>query len=789
MTSRILATKLRRDLRRQTAAFLAVGVTVLLGVALFGAAFDAFLNLQGSYAQVFDRLAVADVWITGGDTDAIAEEVAQLDEVAAVARRTEIDLPLRVGDDKLSGRIVGLPSDPRLNDVAVESGNRPAAEGAGVLAEQHLATTFDLQAGDEIELLIDGSWREVPVRGAAASGEYLWLAASRQEVVSLPSEFGVVFAPQSTVESLTGRHPNQVLVRLADGVDREEVAPELDRLARARGATDVFTWDEQPSNAALQEDISGFSQMALLFPLLFLTAAAMAAYTLLSRRIHQERAIIGMLRAQGVSPRAVARHYLGYGLVAGLGGAVPGVLLGVWLARALTRLYVGFLELPFTAVAFHSVTPAIGLTFGLVAGVLAAWGPARAAARISPAEAMRGVVPESGGGRTLLERVVPFASRMPATWRLVLRSISRNRRRTAMTVGGVMLALLLVLVSWSILDTVQGNLHRQFTQHDHSDLRAQFAAAGDGDVVAAIRDIDGVAAVEPTTQLPVTVTGSEGAYATVLEALPADTTLRSFAVVDGDPHGLAAHGLLVGVAMQDLIGAEVGDTVRVAVQDPRPGEVRTDVEMPIAGFVQEPLGTFAYTSRDDLADTLGAVVPATGALVALTEDADTTQVREDIEGLGAVAATQSSSALRDLMEDVTGLLVGFVTIMLACGAVLAATMIFTTASVSIAERTREVATLRASGVSTRRLARLITAEHLVVTLMGVAPGVVLGLVGGRAMMATYTTDQFALDFMVAPTTVLVTVGALFLVALAAQVPGLRALGHLDLAQTVRERGA
>lgn len=57
------------------------------------------------------------------------------------------------------------------------------------------------------------------------------------------------------------------------------------------------------------------------------------------------------------------------------------------------------------------------------------------------------------------------------------------------------------------------------------------------------------------------------------------------------------------------------------------------------------------------------------------------------------------------------------------------------------------------------------------------------------MMATYTTDQFALDFMVAPTTVLVSVGALVLVALAAQVPGLRGLGRLDLARTVRERGA
>lgn len=127
--------------------------------------------------------------------------------------------------------------------------------------------------------------------------------------------------------------------------------------------------------------------------------------------------------------------------------------------------------------------------------------------------------------------------------------------------------------------------------------------------------------------------------------------------------------------------------------------------------------------------------------------------------------------------------------MLVCGAVLAGTMIFTTVSVSIGERTREVATLRASGVSTRTIARLVTAENLLVALLGIVPGVVLGLVGGRLMMATYTTGQFALEFMVAPTTVVVSVLTILAVAAASQVPGLRSLARLDLAQTVRERAA
>jgi len=127
--------------------------------------------------------------------------------------------------------------------------------------------------------------------------------------------------------------------------------------------------------------------------------------------------------------------------------------------------------------------------------------------------------------------------------------------------------------------------------------------------------------------------------------------------------------------------------------------------------------------------------------------------------------------------------------MLASGGVLAAAMIFTTASVSISERANEVATLRASGVALRRIARLITAENLIVTALGVGPGIVLGILGGRAMMASYTTDQFAFDFLVLPRTIVASATAIMAVAGLSQVPGIRALRALDIAETVRQQSA
>ena len=107
---KILRRKLRRDLRRQRAQFLAIAVTIFLGVTLFGASYDAYRNLEASYEQAFVELRFANLTTTGGDTKAIAAAARKADGVAHLATRVQADIPFQVDDIKLTGRIVGMPT-------------------------------------------------------------------------------------------------------------------------------------------------------------------------------------------------------------------------------------------------------------------------------------------------------------------------------------------------------------------------------------------------------------------------------------------------------------------------------------------------------------------------------------------------------------------------------------------------------------------------------------------------------------------------------------------------------
>ncbi len=782
----VLRTKLRRDIARQWPQFVAVTVTILLGVALFGASYDAYRNLEASYGARFDAQRFADLFVTGGDVSAIAGAARSTDGVAAVDVRVQADLPVRVGADKLRGRVIGMPAgageQPAVNQVDVLRGHGlEAADQA--LVEQHMADHFHLGAGDAVSVLgADGSWRPLTVAGAGLSVEYLWPARSRSEVLTLPDDFGVLFVPSATAEALAGHGPNQVMIRLADGVDRAPLLASLSAMARDQGASEVLTREEQPSNATLKLDLDGFAEMSVAFPLLFLGAAAMATYVLLTRRVTAEREIIGMLLASGLSRRQVLRHYLGYGVAAGTVGAVLGVGVGEAAARWMSEFYVGFIDLPRAVIVFRWETVVIGLAFGLVTGVVAALAPALLASRIPPAEAMRGVMPATGGRYSLAERLVPPLKRLPARWRMVLRSIGRNRRRTTYTILGVTLSLLLILVAWTMIDTMNSLLGVQFDVVQRQDARVDFTGpVGDAEL-GRLGEVAGVTEVEPTLTAPVGLLANEKTYGTVLMALPRDTDLHGFRAVGGGTTSLPADGMLLGRAAKDLLGIQVGDTVTVAVQG-------SDLRVPLTvrGFLDEPLGTFAYTSLDQVAAVTGGQVPVTSALLRFAPGVDRDAIRRTITDLPQVAAYEDAQALKQLYDQFTGLFYGFIGGMLVLGGLMAFAMIFTTMSVNIVERSREVATLRAAGVRTSTISRLISSENLIMTLLGIVPGLVVGVLGGRAFLQTYTNDQFRLDMVVNPWTLVAASVAILAVAVISQWPGLRAVKRLDIAAVVRER--
>jgi putative ABC transport system permease protein len=785
----VLATKRRRDFARQRWQFLAVLVTIALGVLMFGASYDAYRNLEASYTGTYDRLAFADATVTGGDPG-LAASIAALDGVAAVEERTQNDPPMRVGNDVFLGRIVSMPADgqPPIGRIDVTDGTYlTSSRPDGVVIETHMADAFDLGVGDTVEVLAGNDWVTTEVIGIGVSPEYLWPARNRQELFTLSKTFGVVFADEQAITDLVpGSTPNQILVRYTPDADTAAVDAAV---RNAAGDAEVVTQAEQPSNAALGLDLKGFQQLSIAFPVLFLLAAGLAALILLNRLVYSQRSQIGTLMASGMGKPTLSRHYLSYGLILGFTGAVIGVVLGIAAGWAITGSYTAELGIPDTIRQLRWITPVVGLLFGVATGAIAALAPARAVLRLSPAEAMRGDVPTGSGKPSMAERAIPPLRRLPARWLMMLRGVGRNWRASLSTVIGVVLALTLILTSWGMIDTVQILLSRQFDEVDLSDATAVFAVPVGGDQVAAIGAVPGVADAEPVITLPATISAGGSSYATQLQGYEANTAVHGFT---NDSGRLPHQGVLGGIALADELGVAPGDPVTISITD------MTSFETTFGGFVDEPLGTQLYMERDALVEAVGSADPAiteqeladptiTTVVTRFEPASDRDSVLDQLTTVAGVVSVADNRSLQSLVSDLMGFFYLLVGVMLVFGGAMAFALIFNTISVNVAERAAEYATMRANGMSSRSVGALITGENVLLTTIGIVPGLIVGYLAAAWFMHSYTSDLLEFDLVMRPTTLILAALAMIVVALLSVIPGIRTVNRLDLAEVVRER--
>ena len=121
--------------------------------------------------------------------------------------------------------------------------------------------------------------------------------------------------------------------------------------------------------------------------------------------------------------------------------------------------------------------------------------------------------PMDRGRRSVMERLMPVLGRLPARWRMMLRAILRNRRRTAFTAVGVAVSVILVMVFAGMRDTLPGMVDRQFGQIERQDGEVVVSGPVDA-VLGKLRADRDIAAAEAYSSYGVTVSSGAHRYET-----------------------------------------------------------------------------------------------------------------------------------------------------------------------------------------------------------------------------------------------------------------------------------
>jgi putative ABC transport system permease protein len=398
--------------------------------------------------------------------------------------------------------------------------------------------------------------------------------------------------------------------------------------------------------------------------------------------------------------------------------------------------------------------------------------------------------PESPGkvGKVFLEHWAGLWRRLDIAWKMSLRTINRNRFRTAVTLVGVVFAVGMLIVSLFMRDMTNYMLEKQFYQDQRYDYFIHFTGPLRQAELTAVSRLDGVVKTEPVFEAPVRIHFKGRSQEELLMGMPSDVGMKVLWSDTGHPLALPEEGLLLSRSTAVKLGAGPGDTVRLeSLLGLGPTRWST---MQVAGVVEEFVGGTSYTSLAQANRVVQESRLVTGAMLKV-DPGFAAQLEEELKEMTGVTSIMSRQKLLDGFKEQLGYMYYFVAIMAAFAIVLGFAIVYNASVMSFAERKRELASLRVTGFTVGEVSGLLLKENLLQTLTGVA----LGLPFGRlladayisAVMQSETYAVYSFAVVVYPITYVLSAlgGVLFITAACRLV--LKNVGRLDLVEVLKTR--
>ncbi len=261
-------------------------------------------------------------------------------------------------------RIVGLRSK-------VVDGTALLGPGEGILGRD-LAADLGVRVGDRVGIVTGGVNDSLRVTALVDLGVR---DVNRRTVI----------VPLRTAQSLAGLPggATSLDLTLADIWSAEALAADL----ATRWPYKVESW--QQANSQLVSALNAQSVSTAVIRGVVMIVVVLGIASVLVVSVVQKRREIGILRAMGATQGQVLRIFLLQGAIVGTLGSALGVLLAVVLIWAFSRFVLGSDGLPLFNITLSPVLALKVAATATVCGVLAAVAPARRAARLDPAQAIR----------------------------------------------------------------------------------------------------------------------------------------------------------------------------------------------------------------------------------------------------------------------------------------------------------------------------------------------------------------------------------------------------------------
>lgn len=483
------------------------------------------------------------------------------------------------------------------------------------------------------------------------------------------------------------------------------------------------------------------------FPVLFFLVAALISLTTMTRMVEEQRVQIGTMKALGYGKAAIAGKYIGYALIATLGGSIFGVLIGEKILP-LVIIYgymILYKHLPAILLPYHMSyalqASGIAVACTLIATIASCYKELAA----EPAELMRPAAPKQGK-RILLERIGIIWKHLNFTWKSTVRNLIRYKKRFFMTIFGIGGCMALMVVGFGLKDCIYEIVSLQYEKvqfYDATTYMSDDISEENGQQIQEYLDqnTDVKETIEVHMQ-KIDVKSASDKKTLYLMVPSDDEKIEDFLSFHSrtnkdEVYSLKKDEVILTEKMASLLNVKVGDQLTIEDKD------RGDQTVTIGAICENYMSHYLYLSPEKYEELYGKPIEYNTIIYSVKDGKD-----DQIEKIGTkllamdgVLNVSYTSSIEGRLDDMLRSLNLVIVVLIVSAGMLAFVVLYNLNNINITERQRELATLKVLGFYDGEVASYVYRENILLTIIGSVVGMVLGNFLHRYTILTVEVEE------------------------------------------------
>ena len=682
-------------------------------------------------------------------------ETAKSGLLAQAGFTTEADLDAQITSltaqrdelDKKEAALLGQEQTLAAQEEELLSAGRQITDGKSQIAAARSQLDSAKSQITDGKVQIQSAWALLNEKEGTLNASKAQLASGEQELADGWSKYEQ--AAKEAEEQITDGQ-----AKITDG--EKQLTDAKQKIADAKAEIKKIEnpkWYVQTREDALTEyqgygdNADRMRSIGKVFPVLFFLVAALISLTTMTRMVEEQRVQIGTMKALGYGKAAIAGKYIGYALIATLGGSIFGVLIGEKILPFIIiyAYMILYKHLPAILVPYHMSyafqASGIAVACTLIATIASCYKELAA----EPAELMRPAAPKQGK-RILLERIGIIWKHLNFTWKSTVRNLIRYKKRFFMTIFGIGGCMALMVVGFGLKDCIYEIVSLQYEKVQFYDAATYMSDDISEENRQQLHDyLDQNADIKETIEARMQKTDVKSASGkkTLYLMVPSDNEkIEDFLSFHSrtnkdEVYSLKKDEVILTEKMASLLNVKVGDELTIEDED------KGDQTVTVGAICENYMSHYLYLSPEKYEELYG--VPAEyNTIIYSVKDGKDDQIEKigtKLLSMDGVLNVSYTSSIEGRLDDMLRSLNLVIVVLIVSAGMLAFVVLYNLNNINITERQRELATLKVLGFYDGEVASYVYRENILLTIIGSVVGMVLGNLLHRYIILTVEVEE------------------------------------------------